>query len=438
MKYFKFLVFIVLTITIIGCKETFNLGNDTLKDDEILNAQISDTVTLNLTTIKSFPVITTGGEYFTNFAPHLIIGNSIDPVFNKTNASFLAELRQLTYGNFGDSAILDSIYLLLPIKFGDSVYATNNAEILNLSVYKLNDTLNHYLYNNQLPQEYYNPSDLIGQGQTELTKKAQNGDKGYDTIILSLRLNNSFGNYLLDNAEELFASSNAYFHRKFFGIYVKSDNNNSGLYKIQVNDATNLEYSGIVMYYHFPSNPSNKLSFHLPITAKSARVNLFTHDHTATPFYTQLIDSTIILDKAYLQSMAGTYVKVSMNGLKNLKNVVIHKAELILNIEQTEILTYKPNNYLWLAGLDSTKSYLKFIDFFNNSSYVGVPYKNGQYRFIITRIVQSIIDGKYDIDKNGLYIFDINTNQNFNRVIINNGNSGLLRSKLVLTYTKID
>lgn len=437
MNYFKLCVIIVFSFTMFGCKEAFNLGNDTLNDDELLNAQISDTVTLNLSTIKSFPVITTGGENMTNFAPYLIIGNITDPFFGKSYASFFTELRQVTYVEIKDSAILDSVYLLLPLKNADSVYATNNAEFLNLSVYKLNDTLNHYLYNNHTPEQYYSPADIIGQGLTYLTSLYDTTSKK-TVSYLSLQLNNSFGNYLLTHASELFLNSSAYFHRKFFGIYVKANNNNSGLYKVQINNDINLKYSGIVIYYHYPSTPSKKISYILPITSNSVRVNLFNHDYSTSSFNSQLQDSTIILDKAYLQSMAGTYVKLTMNGLKNLKNVVIHKAELVLNIDQTGLNTYSPNTYLWLAGLDSTKNYVRFIDFYTSSNYVGIQYLNGQYRFIITRIIQNIIDGKYDVDKYGLYLFDISTNQNFNRVIFNNGNSGLLRSKLVLTYTKND
>jgi len=438
MNYFKLIVIVILTFTTYSCKEAFNLGNDTLKDDELLNATITDTVTLKLTTIKSFPLLTTGGENMSNYAPNLIIGNIIDPDFGKTYCSFFSQIRQLEYPDFGDSAILDSIFLFLPLKFGDSVYAINGAENLNLSIYKLNDTLHHYLYNNQIPEEYYNVNDLIGQGNVSIVNKSKSSSDKYDTNYLYIRLNNSFGNYLLTNAQDLFSSSNDYFYKKFFGIYVKSNNNNSGLYQIQVNNTVNLKYSGVVIYYHFPSKPNTKLDFHLPITNNSVRTNLYTHDYSNTPFISQLQDSTIVLDKAYLQSLAGTYIKISINGLKNFKNVVVHKAEILLNVDQSNTNIYKPNNYIWLVGLDSSKKFINFIDFYTTSNYTGFPYNYGTYRIIVTRIVQNIIDGKYDIDKYGLYLFDLNSNQNFNRVIINNGNNLQLRSKIVITYTKID
>lgn len=435
-------ILIVSLFFIASCDKVFNLGKDTIPNGDLLNVNICDTVQVNLKTKKMFHQLTTGGQYFLyDYAPKIYLGEYDDPVFGPTKSEFMTEVRQIYYPNWIENkdsvSTFDSLCLLLPIDTTDFFYSNSTSNTLNLSVYQLNDTLNHYMFSDQDPSLYFNESDLLGQGITNKIKII-NKDTigGYDTTFLELKLSDTYGKYLFDNAQTIFYNSDTYFHFKFKGLYVKVNNSNTGIYKIMVNNTINFRYSGLIVYFHYSKSQHVARKFVLPISTECGRVNLFSHDYIGTYFEQQLQDSTIELQNAYVQSMAGTFVKVDIPGIKNFKNVIINKAELIIKSDKYLTSIYKPNPTLYLIGLDSANKIFEFNDFFN-SNYIGASYADGVYSFNITRIIQNIIDGVYNYDEKGLYLIDLSSYSNFYRVVLYNYLSAT-PSKLIITYTKID
>ncbi len=414
-----------------ACDKDFNLGSNILPGDDFLDIQITDTVSVNLYTAKAPHMLTTNPQY-------LLVGNYEDEDFGKSSASFFLQLSQFTYPDWGDTAIFDSVCLGLPLAQENYKYGGSNLP-LHLQVYKASDTLKQkYYYSDQDPAEYTD-FDIIGENDAVyfIARDTSSNDTiNTDTTGLRIRLNDSFGEEMFDNAETYFFNYTSFFYNIFYGLYVKSTDENFGIYKIRNSVNQYTKNFGLIFYYHFPSSPNISRAFAVPFTSSNVKFNIFSHDFSTSAF-PEIEDSTtqILRDKAYLQGMTGTIVKIKMPGLTNLDSIIINKAELVVKTESSS--DYPPNDQLWLAGYDSTAS-LVYFDDFNYNTYQGATYINGEYHFLITRIVQEAINNIYEENNIELCLIDLHGNYNFQRCIINNG-VGLNSSptKLIITYTKI-
>lgn len=430
-------VYVSVIFLLMACNGSFFLGKEFISEEESLKTFLTDTFTITLQTKLSYPILTTGGNsvmFPSNYAPFLFIGNLEDPIFGKTYASFMAEIRQVEYPFFGDTAVVDSVYFILPLTLNDNFYGQDTTIPINISVYRLTDTLNHYLYNTQNPELYYTEDEWLGTANAKkiIYKASKEGQN--DTVVLAVKLNNAIGQELVQNEHDYFESTGGLFHRKFFGVYVKVNNVNNAIYRINITNQINYEKSGLVIYYHYPSGKN--YNYVIPITENSARTNIFKHDFSSSPINEQVSDTTVVWEKVYLKGFGGTIVKINLDNIVKLKNVVINKAELVINVDKQYASQRKPSPKLWLIGLDSANNFIRFKDFYGTMDYSGASYINGQYRFSITRIIQSIIDDRYNYSEYGLYLVDLDAHKNGNHTVIYNKNSQITPSKLYIIYTK--
>lgn len=434
MKKTLSLLTVVLILSVLNsCDERYNVGANILPNDDFLNINIIDTVEVFLSTEQSMPIISTNPEY-------LLVGQHDDPLFGRTDASFMTQFRQISYPLWGDTAILDSVCIILPLAVDDEYYYGNNSTAeLNLSVYEVTDTLNKTAYSDQNPDDY---TDYNLLGQTNVYKKHFWGervnDEGdtvvVDSLSLVIKLDNSFGQRLIDNTEDYFENSVTYFHEIFKGVYITNNSDDPGIYRIHTDNASNQKF-GLVIFYHFPHSQDIERDFCLPLSTSCGRFNMFSHDYTNAVFYDQLQDSTIVDENAYLQAMGGTMVKFSAPGLLNLDSIVINRAELIFKTNPSLAGGFNPLNEIWLAGVDTGQTIVRFQEFYA-STYQGAFLDDQEYKFEITRILQNYIDGKYQNRFFDFYLMDLSGASVFNRSVITNGNN-FNPPKIVITYTKI-
>lgn len=418
-------------LSVIGCNDQFNIGKNIIPVDDLANVNMTDTVKVIMYT-DSITRITS------QIPSYLMVGKYTDPVFGISDASFMTQVMQTNYPSWNTSTVLDSICLALPL--AEDYYYGDNESNPDLSVYELSDTLNETTYySNSDPDDYTNYT-LLGSGTA---RKFVSTDI-IDSIPvkgMELRLDDNFGNRLINQSDYYF-SSYGHFYDIFKGIFVKC-NNSPGIFKIRTDIADTTQSFGIIVYYHSSLNTEDHLKFVLPISSSSNRFNLFNHDFSGVPFESEITaTSPAPSNYVYLQAMAGTRVKLTFPGLKNFdKNLVINKAELILNQAPSLILddnTYTPCDFLWLLGLTKNKEIVLFQDFYSSSLYNSFSVSNGQFEVNITRIVQNIINNVYEDGGIDLYLDLYNSKYDFKRTILTNGINSENPPKLVITYSKIN
>ena len=429
MRKFFYILLLGSVIFIFSCNNTFNLGKDILPSGDFVDVQITDTVTLKMYTEKSPDIVTSSPEY-------LLLGKFDDPIFGTTESSFMSQVFQYSYPEWSDSAVFDSICLGLPL--ADDYYFGNSPTLPEVTVYKVSDTLyNKIYYSNEDPSEY-TEYEVLGYGKMRFftpIDSTENTIKG-----LQLRLSDSLGQEFMNNSEDYFESYGS-FYNLFKGIYVKC-NNNSGLYKINSSSDDNTKNFGIVIYYHEPDKPDSLLRFVLPITSSAVRFNMFTHDYS-TGTINNIIeaDTPVLAEKLYLQPMAGTIVKFTAPGVRNLKDIAILNAELYLKTDPSaSIYPYSPLPTVWFTVYDTTMNYAFLNDYLTDANtYEGANYNSltGEYEFNVTRIIQNYIDTVYQNQDLTLYLFDYKAKSDIGRTVFYNGLEQATRSKLVITYTKL-
>lgn len=438
-----FLATLLIIILSFGCNDKFDLGRNILPNSDLLDINIIDTVEIVLTTQEALPIITSGSEF-------LIVGNQDDPVFGTTEASFMTQVRQTEYPEWSADAIFDSIYLFLPIDIEDDYfYGENINSPIELSIYKVTDTLNQTLYSDQDPAEYTN-YDLVGQDDAYIYEEVKEieyivGDdtltKNFYFYYLAVKLNNDFGQDLMDQDEDYFFNSLSFFHNIFFGLYVKTNSQNTGLYKIITDtnpgdetDSLSHTHPGMVIFYKDAEDGDSQY-FNLSISSSSEHFTMFSHDYSNSEFSNQLQDETITSNYAYLQSMAGTMVKFEAPGLKNLDSIVINNAELIFKTAPSSTDIYDALDEIWLVGIDTAGTIVRFQDFYA-STYQGATYEDGEYKFNVTRVIQNYIDDIYEDKYFDFYLMDLTGGASFKRSVLTNGNNSN-PAKIAITYTKI-
>ena len=422
MRHILFLTGILIILSIFSCNE-YNLGSGVLPQGDFAKIVTTDTVKIKLYTEKA--------PKLASYSPNdLILGKYNDPIFGSTEASFMTQLYQTKYPEWGDSAIFDSIVLCLPLE-PHYYYGTEN-QMPQVTVYKVTDTLHNKLYYYDENPATYTDFTVLGTGQMHIWYPTDSSESSIPS--LRMRLNDEVGQDFIENSDEYFFSPGA-FYNIFKGIYVKC-NNTPGLYKIKTNNSDKTNNFGIVIYFHYNSSPDSIRRYTLPLINRAVRFNMFTHNYTGTVLDTILNSETPTLsNKVYLQSMGGTMVRFSAPGLRNLKNIVINKALLIIQTENSE---FTPIPKIWLAVYDSTKKAAFLNDYIDaNNEYKGFDYQNGQYIINVTRVMQNYIDSVYLKQGLKLYLYDLNAKSDFERTIILNGTNQGLKTKLILTYTKV-
>jgi len=408
---------------IFSCQRDTNLGYNILPDGDLINLNITDTFSIEVHTLITDTVVTSG-------VSELLLGEYNDPIFGNTKASFALQFFNPQFINFKDTDIVDSVILTLPYNQDADIYGNQTKE-QTIEVYKITDidldnSVNYY--GNDDPDKYM--GELIGDTvgfRPSLT----------DTTV-HIRLNNSFGDFFLDADESNYLSGQA-FHNFFKGLYIKSESvdGDGAIVKYDINDS-------LLVSVYFHKNDTTHTALVYKISANNisnVRFNLFEHDYTSANFAGPLNDESLPQDTvAYIQSAGGLYSRIKIPYLKNLNNsekIVINRAELIVNTAPSNI-TYENNypaiNTALITGYISEYSSILIPDYIIQSNYAGEIYSEGMYRFDIAAYVQDILDGK--TENNGINLYPALGGSNISRTVITTGNNSN-PVKLVITYTKL-
>lgn len=345
-----------------------------------------------------------------------VVGITNDPQFGKTTAITYTELMPgffpfsyLTSNK--DSLFLDSVVLVLSYKgsWGDT---NQNLRLKVHEVSQSNHIRNDTSYNNT---KFFNyePVEL---GSAVLDPRRLSDSvytRGEEAINqIRIKLTNVFGNRLLKGYD----SSNAYksdsiFRTNFAGFAILADPGFSGnaLLRINLQD-TNTK---VAIYYKYKHDgvQDTTIAYFRP-GYQTASHNYIKRDYIGSELINYVNTANSSDSMVYLQAGPGTWSKVTIPGLSNLSNRIVHRAEL--QIEQISNSSISDNYFttplLFLNAFNDTMKHFftstdveaGFSGVTNYASFGGVPYNkidiNGNvvkyYTFNLSNYVQNVVTRK--------------------------------------------
>lgn len=413
-------IFTLFIFSLTGCKkinEPTEVGGDLIPPID------------NVNTFETFLATTTDNRLSTDsstvsFADDLALGHLQDPEFGGTTADvyFNLSLPSYTSSSFDSLQTVDSVVLYLSYRgyYGD----TNSTQTVTVSeiaqgpafgdttFYKFNHTPNFPLSNSLGTKSFT---------IKELDDSFKVVNRGRDTIkvanILRIKLSNTAPFQTL-GANILNFESDSALKAKFNGLAIKSnglgnalayfntlDNAKTQLIVFYKGKVNGLDSAMTTTLFHFPSIPPIILKN--PANFRNGQANIIKRTPTGNyNLYTTNPPGPD--DKIYLQTApSGSFALIKIPALDNFQNSVIHRAELIV----TKIDLPSDNIYFQpgLLYLDRVSNNVDTGFVFVNDLLAGGTlqfdnfggnFKNGGYRFNLTRYVQGIITRKernYDL-----------------------------------------
>ncbi len=437
---FIIIINIIIVFTISCNKEPDEIGLNLQAPNDKLNVKYNDT-----TTMVSYSKLEDSIK--TNETSLSLLGSYFDPVFGKCTASIYTQLHlSKSDVDFGENPQLDSLVLTLVYEgyYGDTT------TLQTLKVYEITEDMYR-------DTSYYSNQNLAFDQANEITNFVFT-PKPNDSVMIDsvkyapeLRINLSsinpdFGNKIL-NAAKTDLSDNDNFVKFIKGLYITTEPVNikgegAILYFNLVSSS-----SKMTIYYSNKDNDSLKLDFVINnYCARYTNFNHYGYTDADQYFKEQVIngDTGLGNNNLYLQSMAGVKTKIMFPFIKNWFNsekIAINKAQLVININKTDLSQYEAPLVLALVKLDKDGKYENLADKYEGDEYFGGTCDsiNNEYRFRITRYIQKLLKGEEDY---GLYLIVSGRSIKANRAVLigpspNPPIQFSDRSKLELIYTEL-
>lgn len=321
-----------------------------------------------------------------------VLGAINSDVYGKSNAGIAVNfaLPDISGFAFPAGSKVDSIFLVMEYA-GTNQYNGNINAAQTIKAYELNETLyrdtaytsdKNFLAATTASGTYTGPFKVADSVSVSFKGKTER-----QAPQLRLKLDNAtIGAKLIGAQPADFASTTA-FQNFLKGLYINADNN-----AIPANDGGAAFFylfkglSGIHMYY-------NDTSFaKFPISEVSSSANTYTNNFVGTPIASQM-NAQGDYNTTYLQSQAGTRVRIDIPGLLNpaLENYAIVGAKLIISedVSGTNTNFAPPTRLLFLYG-DTNNNASLVVDAISEPALYGGNYNSNtkQYTFNFPRHVQ--------------------------------------------------
>ncbi|MCC7301828.1 MAG: DUF4270 domain-containing protein [Bacteroidia bacterium] len=430
--------FLALALCLASCKkENSNIGLDLIDDQ--LGVEYTEAAYLQAHTIREDSLVTSNRSATS-------LGYYDDPVFGKTTASVYSQFLLSTTGpNFG-TATCDSVILSMTFK---GFYGTLSPQVF--TVYTLNGMM--YKDSTYDCEDSIDVSTSLAGVQTIYPRPFDSLFAGNDTFPpqLRIKLNNSFGNFLLAASAGDLASNTAWVNY-FKGLYITAGpvNTNArkagGILSFKWADAN----TKITLYYHDAYGThgnQGRASYSFIVDGNTASFNHYRHDYSGRPAITAQLNGndTANYDHVYVQGLMGLKTKFYLPNIQFLKSqgdIAVNKAELILQTDASTMDNdFATPSKLVLVALDSAGKQILLSDYYEDQggTYFGGTWDatKKQYRFNIARHIQDLLNGeKQDY---GLILLASGSAVNPHRVVLGGGTtSSPHKMRLKITYTKLN
>ena len=379
-----------------GCKDP-TIEDNTLVGNEgsDLNLETIDSFTVNTTTVPSKPEVMKLATYGV-----AALGSLNNVVFGNTNASFYTEFDYNSAIKDITGAVLDSCVLSLPYyaKYGECNQYTD------VVVYEMAQAMT--------TTESYTADDAFPVKPSPLAVRSNFKPTLYDSVTvmgtklapqLRIQLSSAFGANLLAKAST-YTDANL-FRTDFNGLYVSTNAT-----KI-ANGITyfNLDAAKLTLYYHNATDDSLKIELK-NTTGTSIRFNHYDLKLDGSEAKTAMNNTNSETFFAIGGGGAKTYIEIPFLDSVKANERAIAKAELvILKAQPIGATDSIPDpNFLQLTRETSTGDEYTIVERnLSGLKRVGVPLvdevtiggvKYNRYTFLVSDIVQRIIDKKSSFD----------------------------------------
>ncbi len=359
------------------------------------------------------------------------LGYTDDPLFGKTTADINVQVYPpyfpYTFDTTADSRILDSVVLVLSYRgaWGDST------QHLSLNVYDMPSDepfSKDSLYTNV---KRFAEGNLLTENNVakdvDITALNDSVHLFNEAAInqLRIRLNNSFGEKLLNEFDSTSEYKNdTLFRAALNGFQIKAEQQmGNALIRINLQD-TNTK---LAIYYKFKDTSGGydtTVRYFRANPFYSASSNYILRDRTNAQVAQFFPPNSNAQDSLlYLQTEPGLYSTINIPGLSGLPNMIVHRAELLMeqvpdNTSRSDTYFTAPNLFLAAYSQDSARRFAipNDIQFFNGSianliSFGVLPNKKVStsgdtlynYNFELSRYVQGIVTRKEPVYELVLY-----------------------------------
>ncbi len=432
-----------------ACTDPTDIGADLLEGDKA-EVGFTDTLSVVATTIKTDTVLT----YFPVFQASEAFrrypcGEMDDPIFGQTKSQIFAQL-SLTeiLPDLQAAAKIDSIVLVLPY---DSLGLYGNyKQNFGFSIHRLSEDISDnlsYYSNVSISSE---PA-LLGNVQFRpLLDSVTIYDyaEGRDTLKVPPQMRIKLPLSLAQEFVQLDTSyyrSDSAFISYFKGIHIKPTTVNQGMISFNLTDAR----AGIFLYYE--KTDTTKGQFQWDFNPFRVRAMRFDHDYNGATAE-RYIDNTRLGDSlVFVQGLSGVTTKLEIPHVKNLKGLVVNKAELEVRVAELpgddidvftpipQIMLLTPEDDGDLVMIDDIALLIRQGTTVLNDAYDGQP-KDGKpgepkvYKMNISTHFQGIIDGR---KPNSLYMTLFNRAEAPARVSLYGAKHPQYSIKLKVAFTRL-
>jgi Domain of unknown function (DUF4270) len=420
-----------------ACKKETDIGAEILPDDELIDLQATDTLTLLTYAVRE-------DSLRTDEAPIVQLGSYVDPQFGSTSASLYTQVsipNNRVNIDFGSGAVLDSAVLWISYDYD---YYGDTSDQQTFTAYEITESMSK---DSSYYSNYTKTTNATAIATTGLfsprprTKVVMNGD----TVPAALRfpVDLAFASQLFGNDP---FSDNAAFLNFFKGFYIRPENGAQG-----IDDGSLLRFnlqdslSGLTFYYH---NATDTLTFPFVVNSTTPYFSHFDHDYTGANanLLFQLSNPGINTSaQTFIQSAAGIKTRIMFPYLDDLQNlgypIAINKAELIIKADPANATANLPlNKKIYFTAIDSAGKEFFTPDFFEASDYYGggLNTSANEYRLNMARYMQALVNG--DKANYGIYLKEFLGAQEGRRGVLGSGhtNAGSYQMYLHIVYTRIN
>jgi len=423
---------LIILLFLSSCKKADTIGLEVLPEDDRLQGEYTDTVTIIAYTLREDSISTTGTSFH-------VLGSHNDPIFGFSKASIYMQFRlSANAPTFGANPQLDSAVLSL-------TYAGYYSDIMKLGGVQ-SFSVHRLLENMDDSTDYFSDDTLdyqkipVGtyEGLIE-TRDSFMINGGNEPRQMRIRLDDNFGTELLNSTS---LTSDETFLADFKGFFITPTTQNllSGMGSLVYIDPTS-SFTKLTLYYHNDSTTNQNFSF---VTTNAKRFNHFDHDYSsAFDISAQLADSSLGTERLYLQSMQGLKAKLTFPYLNKFiadgQRISVNKAELIFPVADNTTNRLSPPAKIALVkkGTDGKDKVLD-DNLYESADFVGGYYNSTlkEFSFNIPRHFQGMLNDSTS-DKT-IYLRVAGSAVSGNRAVINGTGNADNPLKLKLTYTVID
>jgi hypothetical protein len=337
-----------------------------------------------------------------------VLGYTNDPIFGKTTAAMNFQVAPpsfpFSWGFDKKDIVLDSVVLCLKYKgvWGDStqplklrVYSMDPEVIFRGdSAYKNTTT---FLKGKELTE--FNAAHTVDITKLNDVDTTDETYKEVTTNQIRIRLNNWFGQLLIDLDSASAYKSDSTFYNYLRGLIVQPEQTGQALLHVNLTDTS----THLSLYYHKDTVTATRRFSPNVLSSASSNSIIRDYSNTAIPGYIASHEDNDA--EIFMEASPGIRARLKTPGLDSLKNMIVHRAEVLMyGVPDDDTAIFTPPNLFLSAYSDTANRSFAIpndMTFYGNSisnlAQFGVApkvladSKSIYYSFDISRYVQGIV-----------------------------------------------